>query len=556
MGWPRLLEHRWFPLVLVLLWALAYLPHLGTRTLRLEEGRRATPAREMLASNDWVRPTLYGDTYLSKPPFYFWIVASIGALLGEVTALATRLPSVLSSLGCALIALRFAPDILDRKTRALGSLLVLSASTLLDKGTLGEIDATLCLFVAGALKIWWDGNRPEGQTIRSWILVGLLLGVSGLLKGPAGPSLFYLTVVPYAFWTGRWKRLFSLGHVLCVVLAAIPAAIWIAALLDRGIVPAGDLLVLWRIQLGADHAAATLSDPGGQIKFLLKHYLEFPIQVAGMWLPGFLWLGFGFRRRWAASHGLNEDLRRFLVCGAFVPFIIYYLYPQSRPRHLMAAFIPAEILAAYVVFGMASVPGRFVKRSLRSAIVLSWLPGILGVIGVGLSAVVYQEGLPIAIATMFVCIAWTWYSLRTTRETEASSGVFAFAGTAACAALAVWFVVNAVVIPWRVPYSPSHDAFVLSKKLEPNSPVFSTLTFPVKGEGYYNLQFHLSPDIRAVAELETLKGLAPCQALVSPLERQALESSGWKVEEIGKLGGNKTGLAEVHVIRLVALTPE
>jgi len=550
MGWPALLERRWFPLVLVLLWALAYLPYLNARTLRLEEGRRATPAREMLASNDWVRPTLYGDTYLSKPPLFFWIIASIGAVLGEVTPLATRLPSVLSSLGCAFVMLRFAPNILDRKTRSLASLFVLSASTLLDKGTLGEIDATLCLFVAGALKIWWDGNKPEGQTLRSWVLVGLLLGISGLLKGPAGPSVFYLTVVPYAFWTGRWKRLFSLGHVLCVLLAVAPSALWVGALLQREIVPVTDLLVLWRIQLGADHAARSITDPGSQATFLLKHYAEFPLQVAGMFLPGFLWLLFGFRRRWAEAHGLNEDLRRFLFCGAFVPFIAYYLYPQSRPRHLMAAFIPAEILAAYVVAGMANVPGRFVLRSIPSAIVLSWLPGLLGVVGVGLAAVVYPDGLVVAVATMLICIAWSWWSIRLTRKTESASGVFAFASTAACAALAVWFVVNAVVIPWRIPFNPSYEGKVLSEKLAPNTPVYTMLAFPVRGEGYYNLQFHLSSNLRAVGDLETLKAQAPCQAIVSPFEREELESTGWNVEEIGRMGGANRGPGEVHVIWL------
>lgn len=551
MSWPKLLDRRWFPFLLLLLWALAYLPHLGTRTLRLEEGRRATPAREMLASNDWVRPSLYGDTYLSKPPFYFWLVAAIGSLLGEVSPLATRIPSVLSSFGCALIAWRFAPGLLDRKTRALAAMFVLSASTMLDKGTLGEIDATLCLFVAGSLKLWWDGNGPDRQSMRSWIYVGLLLGISGLLKGPAGPSLFYLTVVPYLFWTGRWKRLFSLGHLICILLAALPACLWIAALLHRGVIPAKNLYVLWRIQLGADHAAATLADPGSQVKFLVNHYAEFPIQVAGMFIPGFLWLLFGFRKRWSAEHGLSEDLRRFLLCGAFIPFIVYYLYPQSRPRHLMAAFIPAEILAAYVVAGMALVPGRFMDRALPSARFLSCLPGFLGVAGAVLAAVVFPQGLPIALATMLICLAWTWISLKLTRNTEPTQGVFAFASTAACSALAVWFVINAVVIPWRVEYSPSYDAKVLSAKLAPGEPIYTTLTFPVKGEGYYNLQFHLGTDIRSAAELDDLKQVAPCQAVVSPLEQIALESSGWEVEEIGKMGGGKHGLAEVRVIRLI-----
>ena len=65
MTWPALLERRSFVWILVAVWALAYLPHLGTRLMRLEEGRRATPAREMLQTGDFVHPTLYGKTYLN-----------------------------------------------------------------------------------------------------------------------------------------------------------------------------------------------------------------------------------------------------------------------------------------------------------------------------------------------------------------------------------------------------------------------------------------------------------------------------------------------------------
>src|SRR3954469_11794390 len=103
------LDRRWFAIVLIGMWAIAYLPNLGTRDLRLEEGRRATVAREMLASGDFVRPTLYGDTYLNKPPLYPWLIAACGSILGHVTPLAARVPSALAALGCALIALRFAP---------------------------------------------------------------------------------------------------------------------------------------------------------------------------------------------------------------------------------------------------------------------------------------------------------------------------------------------------------------------------------------------------------------------------------------------------------------
>src|SRR3954454_11683901 len=98
-GWHALLRwHGFIWLILPLLWAAAYLPQLGARDLRLEEGRRAQPAREMLAAGNWITPKIYGETYLNKPPLFFWVSAAIGKLQGGVDELSIRLPSVISAL--------------------------------------------------------------------------------------------------------------------------------------------------------------------------------------------------------------------------------------------------------------------------------------------------------------------------------------------------------------------------------------------------------------------------------------------------------------------------
>src|SRR5262245_52767494 len=277
MSWPALFNRRWFPLVLAALWALAYLPNLGTRWMRLEEGRRATPAREMVASGDYAVPTLYGETYLNKPPLFYWLVVAAGKSVGDVGPLATRVPSALAALGCAFVALRFAPDALDRRARTLAALFVLGSATLLDKGTLGEIDATLSLLVAAALKVWWDGNRADGQTLASWTIVGLLLGAAAMVKGPAGPVIFYLTIGPFLVWQRGGRRLFTVGHLWCLTLAGLPTAIWIAFLLGREGISSAWLIRIWGHQLGSTGLADTVADPAARRAELLSHYVTFPL---------------------------------------------------------------------------------------------------------------------------------------------------------------------------------------------------------------------------------------------------------------------------------------
>jgi 4-amino-4-deoxy-L-arabinose transferase-like glycosyltransferase len=482
-----LLDRRAFVLVLVAAWALAYLPHLGTRDLRLEEGRRATVAREMLASGDFVRPTLYGDTYLHKPPLFPWLVAAGGALLGGVSPLAARLPSALAALGCALVARRFAPDVLDRRARNLAALMVLATAAVLDKGTLGEIDATLCLLVAGALKCWWDGYRPGGQTSRSWLFVGLLLGATGLLKGPAGPALFYLTVGPFLVWRRDVRRLFTRGHAGCLMLAVLPAAAWVIELLDRGVVTGPHLLAVWAHQVGAGGAVGAPADPEAHAH-VVGHYVGFLPQLAGMFFPAVLWLPYACRRRWAESHGVPEGLRRFLVCAVLGPVVAFYLYPEARPRHLMPVAFPAAVLAAVVVTSLARTSGR---RSVAVAVTMT--------------------------GTM----------------------------------LAGWAAFNLVVVPWRAPTAATRVALgEVAGKLPPGQPVYTTRTFPVTAEGYYNLQFHLAPDVRA-ADVERLKILAPCLVVVTPAEAELLRQDGCVVEEIVRLAA-RGGPPEVWVASIPA----
>ena len=550
MSWPTLLDRRWFAFVLVVLWAVAYLPHLGTRYLRLEEGRRATPAREMIATGEFAVPTLYGDTYLNKPPLFVWSVAATGSLVGEVGPLAVRIPSVLAALGCAFLALRFAPDVLDRRTRSLAALFVLATATLLDKGTLGEIDATLCFVVAAALKVWWDGSRPGGQTTRSWVGVGLLLGISGLLKGPAGPVLFYLAVVPFLVWQRKWMRLFSVGHLVCLALTVIPAAAWVAALLDRGVVSASELANVWGHQLGTTHATGAVDEPTVRRGQLLAHYGGMPLQLLGMLFPGVLWLPFGFGRREFADqrHG-SSDLRRFLVCGVFVPCLVFYLYPESRPRHLMPVFFCAAILAATIVSRLARGAGRSSNVGHRLALLFSFLPFAAGGVALVLAACTFSEGIRAAAAVFLTTGIWFWVAVRMTLRTPGSERHWSLAVNLCGAMLATWLAVNAVIVPWRAPHSPTRVALeAVAGKLSPEEVVYTTRTFPGTGEGYYNLQFHLARNVRA-ADVESLKRIAPCVAVVTPAERAQLESEGWSVEEVAKLTP-PGGPSEVHVIRL------
>ena len=108
-----------------------------------------------------------------------------------------------------------------------------------------------------------------------------------------------------------------------------------------------------------------------------------------------------------------------------------------------------------------------------------------------LALIVHAPGLPAAVAALIAGIVWSWATRRITRNTPRESGAIALAVTITGVILAVWFAVNTVVVPWRAPFVISQDAVAVSERLPPGEVVYTTRTFPVTAEGYYNLQFHL-----------------------------------------------------------------
>src|SRR5271170_2731152 len=233
LDWPTALRSKLFLLFAIpFLWALAYLPQLSARDLRLEEGRRAEPAAEMLRTGDWITPRLYGEPYLNKPPLFFWLAAALGKVQGGVNELSIRIPSVASALLGAWLLAGFARKDLSREIRVAAALILLSMPIMLDKGTLGEIDALLSLETFAGIAVLWAAYDPDRGRIAiwAWLLSGILMGIGALTKGPGGAIEFYGILIPFLFLlkNKRWKLLLSPGHFIMILVALIPVLIWAA----------------------------------------------------------------------------------------------------------------------------------------------------------------------------------------------------------------------------------------------------------------------------------------------------------------------------------------
>lgn len=514
MTWQDALSRRWFWIVIVMAWAWAYLPGLGARDLRLEEGRRAIPAREMLQSQDFVRPTLFGDTYLHKPPGFPWVIALFGTLLGEVSTWAVRLPSALAALATAFVVTTFATKDLDRSTRHLAGLLTLAATTMLDKGTLGEIDPTLTLVLALQLKFWWDNLGRSAPSRRDlwigWFIQGALLGVAVLLKGPAGPALFYLAIIPFLVWQRRARELFCLPHVVSIFLAALPTAVWVGLLLHRDVVSARELGRIWLHQVGAGTlvGAVPREEDGG--RFVLMHYVTFPVQLAVMVFPAVCWLGAPLRSIRSAINS-QTPMIRFLACAAFVPAIVFWLYPESRPRHVMPVVVPACVLGAIGMLASKSTARLWPASGVAWSIVMA----LTGLAGVAYAATRDRDDLPLGITMAVVAMA---ISISVARRARQSTGPVAAAVPLMLTMCVAWGIVNAIVFPHMARGSTMRQAWLeFDRHVEPDEWIYTTRRYPYRADGLYNLHFHIARRLRGI-DANDLPSDGPVKVLIDENE--------------------------------------
>ena len=484
------------------LWAIAYLPNLGARPMRLEEGRRGTPAREMLQTGNFALPTLYGEPYLNKPPMFFWVVAACGWAQGEVNALSTRMPSVLALLAGAVLITRFARRDLPRETRNLSALLLIATVVMVDKAPLGEIESFLAFLLLAAMVCWWWGYRDAGARWGAWALAGLMLGGAMLIKGPPAIVEFYLPLVVFLVWQRRLKLLIAPAHLVCVLLMILPGALWVWSLYAGNPAGFGNTIHVWLGQMAVDRVVHPIDAAPDDVRY---RYLIFPLETIATFSPWIFFAIPAFVPRWARQLGIPDDLRRFLVATVIVTFLFFWAWPNGRPRHFMAACYPIVTLAAVCI--MAGW-----RR--KEAILRAWLPAALGItVAIAIGRCVYA----VAIVPKFAAKDPTQHSRL---EIEAAG----LPAEAAC-------------------------------------PRYTTFSFAsLEGEGVYNAQFYFGERLRAVAfvgghpDFSTLPA-GPLVLFVSPEEMGGLSAAGrWTIKPLLEFTVHPPGTREVPV-RAVELTP-
>src|SRR5436190_5828346 len=208
-------------LVVLLAWAVIYLPALGSIAIKGEEGRRILPAIGMLNSGNYIVPEVGGNPYFRKPPLVNWLVAASFRIFGVRNEWTARLPSAASVLAVAIAFVTVARAALGARGSIIAALVWMTNIGMIEKGRLIEIEA-LYISLSGLSIIFWLSffiQRKSAWLV--WVPASIFLGLGLLAKGPTHLIFFYAIVLGVLWQTKEWRLLIHPAHFagLAIMLA-------------------------------------------------------------------------------------------------------------------------------------------------------------------------------------------------------------------------------------------------------------------------------------------------------------------------------------------------
>jgi len=201
-------ERRALIALLLVFVALLFAELPGSWLMEPDEARYAEIPREMLATHDYVTPTLNDAHYFEKPPLLYWANALSMRAFG-LDAYAARLPTRLAALGTAAIVA------FELETPALpgwglwAALILLSAPLSFVLGRYNVTDGLLTCAMTGAffaLRRFLAARERGARAPRALAALGACAALAVLTKGLIGIVFPGLVLLIWAGVTGRWRR--------------------------------------------------------------------------------------------------------------------------------------------------------------------------------------------------------------------------------------------------------------------------------------------------------------------------------------------------------------
>ncbi len=321
-------NQAWFYYTLLLSIGFLLCFKLDTLPLKLEEPRRALVTMEMIASGDFLTPTINGHVYHNKPPLYNWFLAICFSIFGY-SFWVVRLPTVFSLLLIALANYTYFKSRIGKEAALLGSLfLITSVDLLFFFSFQGEIDLFYAMLVYfQVLSIFHFVDR--GKPLQLFLISYGLMALGFLTKGIPSLAFQAVSLLAILIHGKKFKWLLTGTHFLGLFLAS--------GIIGAYFYAYGQKVDVW-LYLGRLLTESSRRTTETNLWPWLLHVVQFPLTLLKLTAP---WCVFAFLAMYKYDF---KDLKGNRWLTLFLVFILpnlllYWLSTGTRDRYLYM-FLP------------------------------------------------------------------------------------------------------------------------------------------------------------------------------------------------------------------------
>lgn len=205
------------------------LPFLGySLVFQMSEAREGAVIKRILETGEYILPMRHGETIPSKPILFHWIGAAIAQVRGTVDEIGLRAPSALAAAALVACVSAAAAELGGFSAAFLSLMIFLTTYGFVRMALDGRVDMLFTLCTSSAIMVWLREVRRLGELPLSalpssrYYLIGVLLGLSILAKGPLGLFLPVLVIFSISFFHSGFQGIKSLlrpGWLLAIAVA-------------------------------------------------------------------------------------------------------------------------------------------------------------------------------------------------------------------------------------------------------------------------------------------------------------------------------------------------
>lgn len=347
--------HR--PFILVMLFGLLAVLRMTAPTDLLEgdQVKQVGYVMDILHHGDWlVQYEINGDVS-TKPPVYNWLAASFCLIFDTHAEWAIKLPSMLAAGGLLVCLYVLGCHFFDERVAFYACLTCIASHHFSKLMWFARTDMLLAFFVLLAITLlvrlpwsWWKSP-----------LIGVVVALAALTKGPLGPALFGLFLAAWGWHHDAlrsrvgWRR-FLPGLATCLVISGV----WLVVACQM---PRFEHTAIhW--QLGERMADPEKARP---FYYYIGHLLT---RIA----PWPILAGIGF---WMSRRRNEWTNAQFVMTWFVLSFVLLSLIPIKRHDHLLpiypAVFLLAGLGLRYLVEPVLTTQAFWVMYPLSAALVAS-----------------------------------------------------------------------------------------------------------------------------------------------------------------------------------------